>query len=341
MKRKCWVVKKLGSLKNLELQESELALPQGWEVLVKIKAIGLNYADIFSVMGLYKAAPKKAFVPGLEFAGEVVQVGPEAKRFRPGDKVMGVTKFGAYCTDINIDEHYIDPLPDGWSFEQGAAFPVQVLTAYYALLPLGNLTEGQAVLIHSAAGGVGLLANRIARKKNAFTIGVVGSEGKLATLKKEGYDAGIVRSDNFKVDVKKALEDRELSLVLETTGSKFMKWSYDLMAPMGRMVCFGSAQFTPSGDTPNYLSLALKYIFRPKFDPLTMITENKSIMAFNLIWLYERAELMRKMMQEINELKLEPPFIGHQFKFEDLPEALRLFKSGKTQGKIVIIVDRD
>jgi alcohol dehydrogenase len=115
-----------------------------------------------------------------------------------------------------------------------------------------------------------------------------------------------------------------------------MQWSYDLLAQQGRMICYGSAQFTPGGDAPSFISLAWKYLFRPKFDPLSMITANKSIMAFNLIWLYEKAPLMRQLMGEIHTLQLPSPYIGHRFKFEDLPEAMRLFKTGKTTGKVVI-----
>lgn len=338
IKRKSWMVQKLGSLNNLQLMDQQLEEPRQGEVCIRIHCIGLNYADIFSVMGLYKAAPKHSFIPGLEFSGEIISVGDGTKRFKVGDKVMGVSKFGAYCTHINIDEYYVDPLPDGWSFQEGAAFPVQVLTAYYALKTLGNLEAGQTVLIHSAAGGVGLLANRIAKKMKAFTIGVIGNADKADLLKKEGYDESIVRNNHFVEELKKVLKERELNLVLETTGGKFAKWSYNALAPMGRMVCYGSAQFTPSGNRPNYLILAFKYIFRPKFDPLTMITENKSIMAFNLIWLYEKKELMRELMKQIEELKLETPFVGHQFQFQELPEALKFFKSGKSKGKIVINV---
>lgn len=339
MQNQSWVVTKPGSLKNLVLREGVTGKPEHNQLTVKVKAVGLNYADVFSILGLYKAAPKKDFIPGLEFAGEVISAGPEVTRFKKGDRVMGVTRFGAYTTALNVDERYCDPLPVHWSFEEAASFPVQVLTAWYALVTLGGLRHGQSVLIHSAAGGVGLLANRIARKLGAFTIGVVGSENKISLLLKEGYDRVVVRTGNFKEQVKKALETRELNLVLETTGGKYMRQSYELLGPMGKMVCYGSAQFTPSGDRPNYLTLLWKYLFRPKFDPLTMITENKSILAFNLIWLYERVELMRTLMAEIGELKLPPPYIGHRYAFEELPEAIRFFRTGKSMGKIVLLTE--
>jgi NADPH:quinone reductase-like Zn-dependent oxidoreductase len=339
IERRSYVVPKAGSLKNLVLVTEKLPFPQDHEVTVKVQSIGLNYADIFAIMGLYSATPKGSFIPGLEYAGEVIRAGNLVENFKVGDKVMGVTRFGGYTSHINIDARYIVSLPKGWSFDQGAAYPVQVLTAYYALVTLGNLQSGDTVLIHSAAGGVGLLANRIAKKMGAFTIGVVGDSSKLKILKEEGYDDGFVRSSNFREDLKKSLKGRELNLVLETTGGKYFKWSYKALAKQGRLIAYGSAQFTPSGFSPNYISLVWKYLFRPRVDPLSMIIDNKSLMAFNLIWLYEKAGMMEKLMKEIEALNIEPPHIRHTYDFDKLPEALRFFQKGKTIGKVIVQVN--
>lgn len=336
MNIQCYRVFKPGSLNKLKLTTEELAKPNKYEVTIQVKAIGLNYADIFAIMGLYSATPKEPFIPGLEFAGVVTEVGENVNTYKVGDRVMGVTRFGAYTTHLNIDQRYIMPLPSDWSFEEGAAFPVQVLTAYYGLITLGNLQKGQTVLIHSAAGGVGLLANRIVKKIGGYTIGVVGSESKFEILRKEGYDRFLIRSKNFKKDVINALEGKELNIVMETTGDKFFNWSYDLLAPMGRVISYGSAQFTPSGQAPFYPLLVLKYLFRPRVDPLSMIKANKSLMAFNLIWLYEKANLMKELLDEIFKLNLEKPIVGRTYEFNELPRALKDFKSGDTIGKLVI-----
>jgi D-arabinose 1-dehydrogenase-like Zn-dependent alcohol dehydrogenase len=143
-----------GSLTNLHLVEEALPEPHDDEVCVKIHAIGLNFADIFAMMGLYSATPKGSFIPGLEYAGVVQSVGKKVQRVAVGDAVMGVVRFGAYATHVVIEEEYVLPIPQGWTFAEGAAFIVQALTAYYALFPLGALQRGATVLIHSAAGGV-------------------------------------------------------------------------------------------------------------------------------------------------------------------------------------------
>lgn len=186
MTRKFYQVEKTGSLGNLKKVEGTLNDISAGQVLVEVRCIGINYADIFAIMGLYSATPKTPFVPGLEFSGVVLE--SSHSNFATGDRVMGITRFGGYSSHVVSTPDDLVPIPEGWSFQQGAAYLVQTLTAYYALHPLGNLTDQQTVLIHSAAGGVGLIANRIAKRSHAFTIGVVGSASKLSLLEKEGFD---------------------------------------------------------------------------------------------------------------------------------------------------------
>jgi NADPH:quinone reductase-like Zn-dependent oxidoreductase len=248
--RSCYRMPKAGSIARLALVEEPLPHPTDEEVTVEIKAIGLNFADIFAMYGLYSATPEGSFVPGLEYAGVVHTVGKNVQAFRPGDRVMGVTRFGGYASHLNTDQRYLVPIPKDWSFAEGAGYLVQVLTAYYGLHNLGALKPGQNVLIHSAAGGVGILANRIAKKAGAYTIGTVGSDHKLDLLKKEGYDKGIVRSKHFKQDLLRALDGRELHLIMECIGGKILKQGFDVLAPMGRMIVYGSAQYGSPGDRP-------------------------------------------------------------------------------------------
>lgn len=334
--REFYLVEKTGSLRNLKHHRSEIPALEKGKVLVSVRCVGLNYADIFAIMGLYSATPKGAFIPGLEFSGEVLA--SDSDTFQVGQKVMGVTRFGGYDSHIVADPAYLFPLPEGWSYEEGAAFPVQTFTAYYALRTLGDLKPGQTVLIHSAAGGVGLQAHRIAKKYNAYTIGVVGAESKVELLKREGFDKTLVRGKHFRQELQQALGGKPLNVVLETTGGRYFYDSYNTMAPMGRLVAYGSAQFTPASHRPNYISLAFRYLFRPRVDPLTMIKSNKSVMAFNLIWIYEERELMHDMLGEVEALHLPPPVVGHRFDFSKMAEALALFQSGNTTGKVVLTI---
>lgn len=338
MRRESFRLRKPGSLNELKRNTEELAEPKENEVTVEIKAIGLNFADLFAIMGLYSAAPKDSFIPGLEYSGIVIKAGPAVKTIKVGDKIMGATRFGAYTTHLNIDYRYIRPLPTGWSFEESAGFIVQALTAYYALVPLGNLKKGQTVLIHSAAGGVGIYANRIAKRFSAYTIGSIGSPAKTELLKKEGYDQVIVRSERFRQDLEKALSGRPLNLVLECIGGDIFKASYEALAPAGRVVVYGSANFMSTGNRPNYLKLLYHFLTRPKIDPIEMATDNKSVLAFNLIWLWDQIDELNEYFDALTSLHLPPPVIGHTFEFADTLQALRLFQTGKTMGKVVVKV---
>lgn len=330
---------KAGNIKNLKIHTETLADPAADEVQIEVKAIGLNFADVFAIWGLYAAAPKDAFIPGLEYAGIVSKVGSAVDTVKEGDRIMGVTRFGAYATHLNIDHRYVIPLPTDWNFAEGSAYLVQMLTAYYAMVNLGSLQKGQTVLIHSAAGGVGTHAVRIAKSYGCYTIGTVGNASKLDYLKKEGYDQSIVRNKKtFKDDLIKALDGRELNLIMECIGGKYFKVGYDVLAQQGRIIVYGQARYAAPGNRPNYLRLLWLYLNRPKVDPQNLPGDNKGVLGFNLIWLYERVHIMNQILQEVAALDLPKPIVGHTLPFDDLPEAIRLFSTGKTVGKVVVEV---
>lgn len=328
-----------GNLRNLKREFFNLEAPGENMVQVEVKAIGLNFADIFAIWGLYGATPKGAFTPGLEYAGLICATGPGVHHLKIGDRVMGVTRFGAYATHLNIDARYINPIPANWDFATAAAFLVQTLTAYYGMLRLGNLQTGATVLIHSGVGGVGLQALKVAKAYHCYTIGTVGNPDKVAFGLEQGYDQVLVRSSNFEQDLIQALDGRPLDLVMDSVGGPFFSIPFKLLTPMGRMVVFGSARYAHTGDKPNKMKLLWTFLRRPKIDPQAMVEQNKGVLGFNLIWLYERVELMRSLLSELEQLQLSAPHVGHRFPFEQLPDAIRLFQTGKTIGKVVVEIE--
>lgn len=338
MKRQAYRINKAGSLDNIKLVEENLNEPANNEVTIEVKAIGLNFADLFAIQGLYSATPKGRFVPGLEYSGIILNKGKDVKDYQVRDKIMGAIRFGAYTTYLNIDSRYILNLPEDWSFEEGASFIVQAITAYYSLVELGNIKQNYTVLIHSAAGGVGVFANRIAKKFNAYTIGTIGSESKRNFLVQEGYDDIIVRKNNFGEKLKFSLGERKLNLVLESIGGKVFEESFNALAPSGRIIIYGGAQFMSESSRPNYFNILYKYLTRPKVDPLSLSNTNKSIMGFNLIYLWERPDELRSMAEEILKMNLKRPHIGKVYPFKDLIKALKYFQSGKSMGKVVVKV---
>jgi len=336
MNRKAYRIKKAGSINYLNFIEEEIPEPARNEVTVEVKAIGLNFADLFAIQGLYSATPKGSFIPGLEYAGIVVKTGAGVTNYKVNERVMGVVRFGAYCTHLNIDHRYLQKLPADWTYKEGASFLVHSLTAYYALVELGNIKENNTVLVHSAAGGVGIYANRIAKKYDAYIIGTVGSSSKIEFLKKEGYDDVIVRDHQFKEKLGQCLAGRELNIVLESIGGKIFKDSFDLLSPTGRIIIYGAAHYMSKSSRPNYPKVIYKYLTRPKVDPLSLSDTNRSVMGFNLIYLWDKPDYMKRIVDIIINYNLEKPYVGAIFNFDKLSAALKHFQSGKTVGKVVV-----
>ncbi len=316
--------------------EEKLPPPSAGEVQVAVKSIGLNFADVFAIWGLYKAAPKTEFTPGLEYAGIITAVGESVNEFIPGDRIMGVTRFGGYTTGLNIDARYVIRLPEDWDFNTGAAYLVQTLTAYYALSSLGQLVKGQNVLIHSIAGGVGLQALKIAKALGCFVIGTVGDAKKEDLARINGCDRVLIRNSSFKQDLIAALDGRPLHLVVDTVGGRYFSIPFRLLAPMGRIIVVGSSRYSSVGNRPNLIHLLRHYLTRPKIDPQNLPNQNKSILGFNLIYLYENVSLLHQLLGEISAFNLAKPHVGHVFPFDQLPAAIRLFQGGKTMGKVVV-----
>lgn len=377
-----------GNIAALELSEpAEINPPFRGELQVRVEAIGLNFADVFTGLGLYgpiaKGQVKGPFVPGLEFSGVVEQVGApgnaplalgspaeclaqggqltdlsedvwalaaeRAGQMQVGDRVMGCMRFGAYATHLNVPAHQVKPIPDGWSFDEGAAFTCQSLTVYYALKQLGALERGHVVLVHSMAGGCGLQATAICFALGATVIGTVGSESKVAMLLERFPDLKreqiIVRNrGKFKAQLESSLKSVNslgFDVVLDAVLGDFFRPGFDLMSPGGRYVVYGAADMTPSHASMGVLAwarLAWQWLRRPWVDPLDLPGVNKSVMGFNLIHCFNNAPLLLRLLDELLALGLPKPHVGSVLPFEDAQKALLMFKTGQTVGKVVLRV---
>ncbi|MCK7598168.1 zinc-binding dehydrogenase [Microbulbifer sp. CAU 1566] len=334
-----WRTQKAGAISNLKLMEEPLPSLASDQIRVSVKSVGLNFADIFALTGLYSATPEGSFIPGLEFAGVVTALGENAQTdLQVGDRIYGCTRFGGYVTVVDVPPQHCRKIPAHWSFAEGAAFPAQSLTAYYALDTLAAVKPGQVVLIQSAAGGVGLQAMRMAAQMGAIPIGTVGSESKRAFLAGQGFADIIIRGDNFDEQLHAQLNGRPLHLVLDGIGGTIQQQSFAALAPTGRLVVFGAAEFTP-GDRPNWLKAAWLYLKRPRYDVMDMISSNKSVLAFNLIWLWQEQALFEELLNGCAGLGLPAPHVGHEFPFAQAHDALALLRSGQSVGKVVLNVE--
>ena len=335
LKRKVWRTEKAGAISRLMLIEEPLAELADDEVRVAVKAVGLNFADIFALTGLYSATPKGSFIPGLEYSGVISKVGRDCQQFKVGDRVMAVTRFGGYSSIVQSKEDYLIALPEQWSFAQGAAYLTQTLTAWYALNDLGGIKPNYDVLIQSAAGGVGLQAMKLVQALGAHPVGTVSTQEKVDFLAELGFESWI-RKPSFTAQL--AENKQTFDLVLDAIGGEVQQASFNALKPMGRLVVFGAAEFTPGKNRPNYLKAAWQYLRRPKYDVMDMISDNRSVMAFNLIWLWEQVELMKELLKEMMAIEISPPHVGHEFAFEQAHDAIDCLRSGKTIGKVVLLL---
>lgn len=344
-RRDVWRIPKAGSLAWLRRESEELDAPPAGHACVSVGAVGLNFADIFACLGLYSATPKGPFIPGLEFAGTVQAVGPDVTSVRPGHRVIGLTRFGGYTTAINADVRYLHPLPDGWSVAEGAAFPVQAITAWYAISDLGACAPGYAVLVHSAAGGVGLNAVAMLQAMGARIIATVGHERKVAFLAEHaGLDRRqiVVRDRHrFGAQLDEALRANGVDgfdLVLDAVAGPFFEPAYRRLRPAGRIVIYGAADFMPAGARPNWFTTAARYLRRPRLDPVAMVSDNRSVMGFNLIWLWDQVDRLPATYRALGPHITTPPHIGQRFPFAEAPAAMRELQGGSSVGKIVLEV---
>ncbi len=348
-----------GSLDNLKLTEASTTLPalpqqEANFALIEVAFVGLNFADMFACLGLYSATPKGLFTPGLEYSGTIRKLSATSTLgFKVGDKVMGITRFGGYTTHIAADLRYVKKLPPKWNLQEGAAFPAQALTAWYGLIELGAAKSGQVALVHSAAGGTGLWALQICRHLGVRVIATVGSARKarelLAMHPWLPPTCVVNRAECTTLDAQRnalrtALDTLcvpSYAIVFDSLLGEWFAPSYEFLGAQGRHIVLGAGSMTPPGASPSWLRLGLQYLKRPRMDPLEMISTNKSVMAFNLIWLYDKVDQVDALFDTLLACVKAMdgrPHIGHIFPFEAVPEALRTLQSGTTVGKVLLRV---
>jgi alcohol dehydrogenase len=350
--REVWRVSRAGSLDRLAKQPDVLPPPGAGEARVRVEAIGLNFADIFACLGLYSATPKGPFVPGLEFCGvieesETPAAGLEVTAATPpaGTVVYGVTRFGAYSTSLNVPVEQLVPAPPGWEPAQAAAFPVQGLTAYYGLVDLARAARDEVVLLHSAAGGVGLAAIAILTSIGARIIATVGSDEKRRFLidhRRLPPELVIVRDRRRFADQLdrslSALNAPGFDVVFDAVVGPFFRPALERLRPKGRLVLYGAADLMPRGRTLVDPRLIGRYVRRPRLDPLSLIATNRSVMGFNLIWLWDDVHRLRGTCSTLHALCPDPPLVGRRFPFGQARDALRYLQSGQSIGKVVLEV---
>jgi len=338
------VIHRPGGFNRLKIESFSDPVASDDEVVVQVKAIGVNYADCVIRMGFYASAKEYVgwpITPGFDFSGFVDQVGKNVNGFTPGDRVFGITRFNGYATHVVVPPTQLFHLPEIRSFEEGGAFATIYLTAYYALHMSIKLYPDSTLLIHSAAGGVGCALLQLSKLAGWRTIGVVGQTDKVKIAKDMGADFVIDKSkQDLWHEVEKIAPDG-LDAVLDGNGYITLRDGLKHLRANGKLIAYGfHSMFPRRRGFPNPLKIAVDYFRTPRFNPLGMHDKNYSLVTFNLSFLFHRTDMLKiavdDLYQWFKEGKISLPPIT-TYPFTDSAQAHRDLQSGKTVGKLVLV----
>jgi len=225
-------------LSTLKMEDRALPAPGKGEVKVRLRAASVNFPDILMVQGKYQLKPELPFSPGMEGAGDVVAVGEGVARVKVGDKVVFGSRFGCYAEEIVVPEAAVRALPRGFDYAKGAAYPAAYLTAYVGLVRRGTLQAGETLLVHGAAGGVGLAAVDLGKLLGATVIATASSDEKRAFLKSYGADH-VLASSGFREAVKDLTQGRGADVIYDPVGGDVFDESVRCIAFGGRLLVIG------------------------------------------------------------------------------------------------------
>jgi len=328
-----------GGIGVLKIEERPDPKPSAGDVLIQVKAAGLNFADILARQGLYPDAPKKPCVMGYEVSGVVESVGAGVDQGLLGKAVVALTRFNGQSELVVVKAAQIFEKPESLSFEQAAALPVNYLTAYALLAVMGSLQPGEAVLIHNAGGGVGLAALDIAKRLSATTYGTA-SPGKHDVLRQRGLDHPIdYRNQDWLAELKKLTNNRGVELVIDPLGGGHWRKSYEALRATGRLGMFGISSASADG-IKGKLGM-LKAVWQtPWFHPFGLLNKNKGVFGLNLGHMWDEPEKVAGWMKVILDGVREGwirPHVDRSFPFGQVGAAHSYMEARKNIGKIVLV----
>ncbi len=317
-------VSEFGGPNVLDVVEIERPSPGEGEVLVEVKAAGVNFADTMRRRNEYLEETLLPFVPGAEIAGVVAEVGAGVEDVSEGDRVVTLLETGGYAQYVVAPAQYLIPIPDEANFDEAAAIPLQGLTAYHVLKTSGMLEEGESVLVHAAAGGVGYLAVQMAKRMGASpVIATASTQEKLDLAKELGADVLIdYTEENWPEQVREATGGEGADVILEMVGGDFIQKNLECLADFGRMVVYGAA----SGE-------------RGTLVPMDLMHHNQSVAGFYLPQIMAHPDLFAPSLQEVlgwissGEVSLT---IGARYPLEQASDAHDALEGRQTTGKIVL-----
>ena len=339
------VIARTGPPEVLEVRELPDPQVGAGEVRIAVKAAGINFADTLARIGLYPDAPKLPCVVGYEVAGEVESVGEGVESHKVGDRVIAGTRFNGQAELVTVPADQALPLPKKLSFEEGAAFPVNYGTAYAALVVMGGLKEGERVLIHAAAGGVGISATQIANGIGAEIFGTA-SGSKHDAIREQGVAHAIdYRTKDFEEEVNRITGGEGVDVIMDALGPSSFRKDYRLLRPGGRLIMYGLSE-VQSGSGKRDIPATLRSLAKmplatmPWWKSLAVMNENKGVFGLNMLSWWEREgsidRLVDPLMEGLEKGRLKP-VVAEAFPFDRAPDAHRFIEERRNIGKVVLV----
>ena len=332
------IITKYGPPEVLQVRERQTPIPKKDEVLIRNHFTGINFSEIMARMRLYPGAPKPPTTLGSEGCGVIESIGENVTKFLPEDRVMAFSRYASYATHICTSENMVMPMPDEFSFEEGAGFPVVYITAYMMMFDLGNFRKGDTILIHGAGGGVGTAAIQLAQVISGNIIGTA-SAWKHEKLNKMGVNHCIdYRTEDIYKNVMEYTSNRGVDLIIDPVGSKNWKISYKCLAPMGKLVVFGDQNFV-KGKSFSLLTSMKELFSMPKFRPMDLMSRNRSVMGYHLGRLAGAEDKIQRAATALHDLARDgkiKPLIDKIFPFREAAQAHAYIQDRKNFGKVLL-----
>ncbi|HEV8398254.1 MAG TPA: zinc-binding dehydrogenase [Gemmatimonadales bacterium] len=330
------VIPRRGAPEVLEVREAPDPAVVPGSVRIRVRAAGINFSDLLARQGLYPDAPKLPCTVGYEVAGVVDVVGPGVTTVRTGDRVVATTKFGGQSELVVTPVGSVFPLPATWTFEQGAAFPVVYLTAHHMLVRVAAAQRGESVLVHAAAGGVGLAVAELGRILGLRVLGLCSST-KHAVLREYGVEPFDGRDPRWFDAVRRAMPGG-VDIVLDAVGGDSWRHGYRLLAPAGRLICYGASGLA-DGPSRNLVKVLWRLLRFPRFGPIALMNDNRSVAGVNLGHLWNEESLMAPQVQALLAYAREgkvTPRVDRVFPAAEAAAAHRYIHERRNIGKVLL-----
>ncbi|XP_076000271.1 synaptic vesicle membrane protein VAT-1 homolog [Genypterus blacodes] len=325
---------------KLQVKKGKPVLKAG-EVQVRVKMCGLNFADLMARQGLYDRMPSPPVTPGMECSGVIEAVGEEVTERKVGDKVMVLSRSGLWQEIAVVPAVHTFIMPEGMSFEEAAALPVNFVTAYMMLFDFGNLRPNQSILVHAAAGGVGIAATQLCKTVKDVTVFGTASASKHEAITEGGVTHAIdYRTKDYVEEVRK-ISPKGMDIVLDPLGGSDTHKAYNLLKPMGKLITYGTANML-AGQKKNLLAVAKNWYHQFSIHTLNLIQGNKSVCGFHLGYLDGETELIAQAMETILDLYKDgkiKPRIDSTWHLEQVGDAMRKMQERNNIGKVVLTTE--